>query len=95
MTVHPLGPTRTLVKLRLIVPRGSIAADGADQWEENRELTYQVQYEDLEIYREIQIGLAAGANKEHCFGTQEYALQRYNEAIESYLFGDGLSRGET
>ncbi|GLW09716.1 ribosomal subunit interface protein [Microtetraspora sp. NBRC 13810] len=89
MTAHPLGPTRTLVKLRLIVPKGSLAGDGAERWEENRKLTYQVQYEDLEIYREIQIGLSAGANKEHCFGTQEHALQRYNEAIESYLFGDG------
>jgi phenylpropionate dioxygenase-like ring-hydroxylating dioxygenase large terminal subunit len=88
ITAHPLGPTRTLVKLRLIVPRGSAAADGAARWEENRQLTYQVQYEDLEIYREIQISLAAGANTEHCFGTQEHALRKYNDAIESYLLED-------
>jgi phenylpropionate dioxygenase-like ring-hydroxylating dioxygenase large terminal subunit len=87
ITAHPLSPTRTQVKLRLIVPRGSVAADGAERWEENRELTYQVQYEDLEIYREIQIGLTSGANQDHCFGTQEFALQKYNEAIEGYLFG--------
>jgi phenylpropionate dioxygenase-like ring-hydroxylating dioxygenase large terminal subunit len=88
ITSHPLGPTRTLVKLRLIVPNGSVAADGAERWEENRQLTYQVQYEDLEIYREIQIGLAAGANTEHCFGTQEYALQKYNETLEDYLLDE-------
>lgn len=88
ITAHPLGPGRTLVKLRLIVPQGSLA-DGAGLWEENRRLTYQVQYEDLEIYREIQIGLAAGANHDHCFGTQEFALQKYNETIESYLSGTG------
>jgi phenylpropionate dioxygenase-like ring-hydroxylating dioxygenase large terminal subunit len=87
ITAHPLGPARTLVKLRLIVPKGSVAADGGARWEENRQLTYQVQHEDLEIYREIQIGLATGANTEHCFGTQEYALRRYNDAIESYLLG--------
>jgi phenylpropionate dioxygenase-like ring-hydroxylating dioxygenase large terminal subunit len=91
ITSHPLSPTRTLVKLRLIVPRGSVAKDGAERWEENRQLTYQVQYEDLEIYREIQIGLTSGANQEHCFGTQEYALQKYNEAIESYLLGTRLT----
>jgi phenylpropionate dioxygenase-like ring-hydroxylating dioxygenase large terminal subunit len=90
ITSHPLGPTRTLVKLRLIVPWGSVANDGAERWEANRELTYQVQYEDLEIYREIQIGMATGANQEHCFGTQEFALQKYNETIESYLSGAGL-----
>lgn len=89
ITPHPLGPERTLVKLRLVVPRGSVANDGPEQWEANRELTYQVQYEDLEIYREIQLGLAAGANREHCFGTQEYALATYNAAIERYLDGDG------
>jgi phenylpropionate dioxygenase-like ring-hydroxylating dioxygenase large terminal subunit len=85
ITSHPLGPTRTLVKLRLIVPAGSVVGDTVEQWEANRELTYQVQHEDLEIYREIQIGLATGANQEHCFGTQEFALRKYNEAIESYL----------
>jgi phenylpropionate dioxygenase-like ring-hydroxylating dioxygenase large terminal subunit len=90
ITSHPLGPTRTLVKLRLIVPRGSVANDGAELWEENRQLTYQVQYEDLEIYREIQIGLATGANQEHCFGTQEFALRKYNEAIEGYLSGPAM-----
>lgn len=51
--------------------------------------------EELRLYGEIQIGFAARANKEHCFGTQEYALQTYHEAIESYLFGDGPSRGES
>jgi phenylpropionate dioxygenase-like ring-hydroxylating dioxygenase large terminal subunit len=86
ITAHPLGPAKTLVKLRLIVPKGSVATDGAARWEENRQLTYQVQYEDLEIYREIQIGLTAGANTEHCFGTQEYALRKYNEILEHYLF---------
>lgn len=90
ITSHPLGPTRTLVKLRLIVPRGSLAGDGAALWEANRELTYQVQYEDLEIYREIQIGLAAGANEEHCFGTQELALRTFNDTIERYLCGAEL-----
>ncbi|HEY0641763.1 MAG TPA: SRPBCC family protein [Pseudonocardiaceae bacterium] len=90
ITAHPLGPARTLVKLRLIVPRGSVETDGAELWEANRELTYQVQYEDLEIYREIQIGLATGANTEHCLGTQEYALRRFNDAIESYLTPDTL-----
>jgi phenylpropionate dioxygenase-like ring-hydroxylating dioxygenase large terminal subunit len=89
ITAHPLGPTRTLVKLRLIVPRGS--ADGeeaAERWEENRALTYQVQYEDLEIYREIQIGLTSGANEEHVFGTQEFALHTYHAAIDAYVDGD-------
>jgi phenylpropionate dioxygenase-like ring-hydroxylating dioxygenase large terminal subunit len=85
ITAHPLGPTRTLVKLRLIVPSGSVAADGAARWEENRKLTYQVQYEDLEIYREIQLGLATNANTEHCFGTQESALRAYNDILERYL----------
>lgn len=85
ITAHPLGPARTLVKLRLIVPAGSVAADGAAQWEENRKLTYQVQYEDLEIYREIQAGLATGANSEHCLGTQEYALRMFNDTLERYL----------
>lgn len=88
ITSHPLGPTRTLVKLRLIVPKGSVADGGVERWEENRQLTYQVQYEDLEIYREIQIGLTSGANDEHCFGTQEFALQKYNEAIEAQLFAE-------
>lgn len=88
ITAHPLGPTRTLVKLRLIVPRGSVEADGAEQWEENRALTYQVQYEDLEIYREIQIGLTSGANDEHCFGTQEFALHTYHTTIDRYVLGD-------
>lgn len=87
ITSHPLGPARTLVKLRLIVPRGSPGDDSAALWEENRKLTYQVQYEDLEIYREIQIGLAAGANQDHCFGTQEFALRKFNEAVEGYLSG--------
>lgn len=89
MTAHPLGPTTTLVKLRLIVPEGSVSAETDGRWEENRELTYQVQYEDLEIYREIQLGMASGANKEHCFGTQEYALQKFNESVETHLFGGG------
>lgn len=85
ITPHPLGPTRTLVKLRLLVPQGSLAATGTEQWEENRQLTYQVQYEDLEIYREIQIGFAAGANEEHHFGTQEFALKKYHDAIDEGL----------
>lgn len=96
ITAHPLGPTRTLVKLRLIVPRGSVEADGAERWEENRALTYQVQYEDLEIYREIQIGFAAGANEEHCFGTQEFALHTYHASIDRHLFGaDGPGGPDT
>ncbi|ALO98295.1 Dioxygenase subunit [Streptomyces hygroscopicus subsp. limoneus] len=89
ITSHPLGPTRTLVKLRLLVPPGSATGEDAERWEDNRKLTYQVQYEDLEIYREIQRGLASGANEEHCFGTQEFALRTYNDTIERYLLGPG------
>ncbi|MFE2285946.1 aromatic ring-hydroxylating dioxygenase subunit alpha [Streptomyces sp. NPDC059443] len=87
ITSHPLGPARTLVKLRLIIPRGSATDSGVGQWEENRKLTYQVQYEDLEIYREIQLGFASGANKEHCFGTQEFALHTYHETVGNYVLG--------
>lgn len=89
ITAHPLGPARTLVKLRLIVPRGSVESDGAERWEENRALTYQVQYEDLEIYREIQIGFATGANEEHVLGTQEFALRTFHETVDRHLFGAG------
>ncbi|MFC7307902.1 aromatic ring-hydroxylating dioxygenase subunit alpha [Streptomyces monticola] len=94
ITSHPLGPARTLVKLRLLVPPGSAAGPAAESWEENRRLTYQVQYEDLEIYREIQQGLAAGANDEHVFGTQEFALRTYNDTLERHLFGDDGQDGE-
>lgn len=94
ITAHPLGPTRTLVKLRLLVPPGSAAGEDVERWEENRELTYQVQYEDLEVYREIQLGLASGANYEHCFGTEEFALRVYNDTLEEHLFGREGRDGE-
>ncbi len=88
ITAHPLGPERTRVKLRLLVPKPPAQGDGTAAWEANRQFTYQVQYEDLEIFRRIQRGLRSGANREHLFGTLEAALVAYNDSLERYLAAD-------
>ena len=56
----------------------------AADWEANKAFTYQVQREDLEIYRAIQLGVHSGANAEHCFGSQESALAQFNANVERF-----------
>jgi phenylpropionate dioxygenase-like ring-hydroxylating dioxygenase large terminal subunit len=82
---HPIGPAETLVRFRLLIPKDAMTVDREEMWRENKELTYQVQYEDLEIYSAIQLGLESRANTDHCYGLQEDALRQFNENIDRYL----------
>ena len=52
-----------------------------------------MQYENLEIYREIQSGFATGANEEHVLGAQEFALRTFHETVDRQLLGSGSGAG--
>jgi hypothetical protein len=85
ITPHPLDAGRTRVKLRLLVPKASKNETLDTLRRDNKDLTYRVQYEDLEIYDAIQAGFASGANQEHCLGTNEEALRQYHDTIDHYI----------
>ena len=88
ITPVPIAPDETLVKLRLLIPKDKMDEDSLEFWEDNRKFTYQVQYEDLEIYEAIQAGFASNAAKELIFGTNESALHAFTENVDSYTLGN-------
>ena len=85
ITPQPISPEKTLVKLRLLIPKNKCSDEEMIEWEENRKFTYQVQYEDLEIYESIQKGFSSNITEEVIFGMQEDALHAYADNIDSSI----------
>ena len=89
ITAHPLSAERTVVKLRLLIPKDKTHDRDTMAWEDNRRFTYQVQYEDLDVYEAMQQGFRTDASGEVVFGTHENGLQAFAANIDGYVTGGG------
>ena len=89
ITSHPVSAVRTVVKLRLMIPKEKTDDRDTMAWEDNRQFTYQVQYEDLDVYEAMQQGFRTDASGEIVFGTHENGLQAFAASIDGYVMGGG------
>lgn len=80
--LEPLGPDRTHLSLRTLVPADD---DRTAHWERNHAITQETLSEDFAMGESIQSGMQSGANAELQFGRFEGALHRFNNTVERML----------
>ncbi len=87
--VTPETSTSCATASWMIVPGAQHALRSAAHWERNWKIFWDAIDEDFALAASMQAGLATGANAALTFGTNEFACELFERAVDE-LVGDGL-----
>ena len=81
----PLAPAATLTASWMLVPPAFAAARPAAHWARNWQIYWDAIDEDFALAASMQRGLGSGANTELRFGSNEFACDLFERAVEARL----------